>query len=286
MNRRQVIISLIICPIIALLIAYAGSQNGQVFNSLPLFGLCVGLAFAINWFAFIPAKILKTEKFFDLTGSITYISVTAFALYHAQNLDDRSKLLVGLVMIWALRLGSFLFNRILQDGKDDRFDTLIPDFLRFLNVWTLQGLWVSLTAAAALIAITSSTRVELGYFAYIGLAIWIIGFAIEVISDYQKRAFKRDPANKGKFIKTGLWSKSRHPNYFGEIMLWFGVFVIAIPTLQGWQWVAILSPIFVYLLLTKVSGIPMLEDKADNRWGGQEDYETYKANTPVLVPKL
>jgi steroid 5-alpha reductase family enzyme len=106
------------------------------------------------------------------------------------------------------------------------------------------------------------------------------------VADNQKGRFKADPANQGKFISTGLWAKSRHPNYFGEIVLWIGVLLIAVPVLEGWQWVALLSPVFVALLLVKGSGVPLLEAKADKKWGGQPDYEAYKKNTPVLIPKL
>lgn len=286
MKNQQVLKSLIIVPIIAALVAFGGSQSGQTFNGLPIFALLVAFAFVLNWLVFIPANIFQTEKFFDLTGSLTYITATLMALTLSDQLDNRSMLLAGLVLIWAVRLGSFLFNRILQDGKDDRFDKIKPNFLRFLNVWTLQAIWVTLTASAALIAITSATRKELGIFAIIGGVLWLIGFLFEVIADYQKRQFKRNPANKGRFIQTGLWSKSRHPNYFGEIMLWSGIFIIAIPVLQGFQWVAILSPIFVYLLLTKISGVPGLEGKANKKWGGDADYEKYKSETPVLIPKF
>ncbi len=286
MKQQQVIISLIIIPIVAVLIALAGSQYGQMSNDIPIYAISIGLAFIINWLAFIPAKIFNTEIFFDFVGSLTYILVIVTALSLVDSLDNRSKLLAALVIIWAIRLGGFLLNRILKDGKDDRFDGIKTNFLRFLNVWTLQGLWVTLTSAAALITITSIKRVELDYFAYIGLTIWVIGFLLEVIADHQKRQFKKNPQNKGRFIQTGLWSKSRHPNYFGEILLWTGVFIISIPVLQSWQWVAILSPIFVFLLITKVSGVPMLEAKSDKKWGGQEDYQIYKANTPVLIPKL
>ena len=286
MKNQQVIKSLLIAPIIAALVAFAGSQTGQTYQGFPIFALGVGLAFLINWLVFIPANIFQTEKFFDLTGSITYILVTLLAFKLSDNIDNRSMLLAGLVIIWAVRLGSFLFNRILQDGKDDRFDKIKPNFLRFLNVWTLQAIWVTLTAAAAIIGITSTVRKELGIFAIVGLVIWLIGFLFEVVADSQKRQFRKNPANKGKFIQSGLWAKSRHPNYFGEITLWLGVFIIAIPVLQGWQWVAIFSPLFVYLLLTKISGVPGLEAKANKKWGGQADYEAYKKNTPVLIPKL
>ncbi len=252
----------------------------------PLFGVSVGLAFLVQWLVFIPSYWFQTEKFFDLTGSLTYISVTILAVLFSPVIDNRSLLLAGLVVIWAIRLGSFLFRRIQKAGKDDRFDELKPSFFRFLNVWTIQGLWVTFTAAAALVAITTSVRKELDVFALVGFLLWAFGFAFEVIADSQKSRFSANPANKGKFIQTGLWSRSRHPNYFGEIILWVGIAIIALPVLQGWQWAAMISPLFVTLLLTRVSGIPLLEKKADTKWGGQEDYETYKKNTPVLIPRL
>lgn len=286
MKKQQVLKSLIIIPIIGVLVGLAGSQNSQQFNGIPIFAICVGLAFLINWLVFIPAYAAQTEKFYDLTGSFTYISVGTIAYLLSDYVDQRSLLLLVLVIIWAARLGTFLLRRILRDGKDDRFDKIKPNFLRFLNAWTIQALWVTLTAAPAFIAITATKRKELGVFAIIGLALWVIGFTIEVVADYQKTQFRKNPANKEKFIQSGLWARSRHPNYFGEIVLWIGVTVIAIPVLQGWQWVALISPIFVTLLLTRVSGVPMLEAKAKKKWGGQVDYEAYKAGTPVLIPKL
>lgn len=248
--------------------------------------MSVGLVFLIQWLAFIPAYFLQTEKFFDLTGSITYISVIIIAVIFSKGSDGRSILLSSLVVIWAIRLGTFLFGRIKKAGKDDRFDEIKPSFIRFLNVWTIQGLWVTFTMAAALVAITTTTRKEFDLFAIVGFLIWIFGFAVEVIADSQKNRFSANPDNKGKFIQTGLWSRSRHPNYFGEIILWIGVAVIAFPVLQGWQWIALISPVFVTFLLTRVSGVPLLENKADKKWGGQEDYESYKKRTPVLIPRL
>ena len=281
--------SLVIFPILVLigfLVALAGSQGGASIAGIPVFGLSVGLAFLIQWLVFIPSYWFQTEKFFDLTGSLTYISITIMAVLVSPVLDNRSLLLASLVVIWAVRLGSFLFRRIQKAGKDDRFDELKPSFFRFLNVWTIQGLWVTFTVAAALVAITTANRKELDVFAIVGFLIWALGFAIEVIADAQKSRFSANPENKGKFIQTGLWSRSRHPNYFGEIMLWAGVAIIALPVLQGWQWVAMISPLFVTLLLTRVSGVPLLEKKADKKWGGQEDYENYKKKTPVLIPRL
>ncbi|MCX7838229.1 MAG: DUF1295 domain-containing protein [Anaerolineae bacterium] len=279
-------LTFVVLVLIGAAVAWAGSQGGSLFFGIPLFALAIGLAYAIQWLVFIPSYLRQTEKFFDITGSITYISITTFALLFSPAMDARAILLWALVVIWAARLGTFLFRRIQRAGKDDRFDDLKPSFIRFLNVWTIQGLWVTFTAAAALVAITTTTRKELDAFALVGLVVWIIGFTIEVIADAQKNRFNADPANKGKFIQTGLWSRSRHPNYFGEIVLWIGVAIIALPVLQGWQWIALISPVFVTILLTRISGIPLLEAKADKKWGGQPEYEEYKKRTPVLIPRL
>lgn len=281
--------SLIVFPVLILigvLVALAGSQGGVSIAGVPLFALSIGLIFLIQWLVFIPAYLFQTEKFFDLTGSITYISVVTIAFVFSKAMDVRTILLSALVVIWAIRLGTFLFRRIQKAGKDDRFDEIKPSFIRFLNVWTIQALWVTFTLAAALVAITTTTRKGLDLFIIVGFLVWAIGFAIEVVADSQKSRFNANPDNKGKFIQTGLWSRSRHPNYFGEIMLWVGVTVIALPVLQGWQWVALISPVFVTLLLTRVSGIPLLEKKADKKWGGQEAYESYKKTTPVLIPRF
>lgn len=284
-SDRNVLIALPIVVLIGLGIAFAGSQGGASAFGIPIFALSVGLAFLINWLAFIPAYLLQTEKFFDLTGSISYISVTIIAVVLSPVIDGRSILLLTLVLIWAARLGTFLFRRIQKAGKDARFDDLKTSFIRFLSTWTLQGLWVTFTLAAALAAITSDIRKELGLFALIGTLIWVFGFTFEVIADSQKSRFRADPENEGKFINTGLWSRSRHPNYFGEIVLWIGVALIALPILRGWQWITLISPVFVTLLLTRISGIPMLEKRADEKWGGQDDYEAYKEQTPVLIPR-
>jgi steroid 5-alpha reductase family enzyme len=282
---RNALIAFPILILIGLLVALAGSQGGASIFGVPLFALSVGLAFLIQWLAFIPAYLLQTEKFFDLTGSITYISVITIAVLFSAGADSRAILLWVLVVIWAIRLGTFLFGRIKKAGKDDRFDEIKPSFIRFLNVWTIQGLWVTFTMAAALVAITTTNQKELDVFAIVGFLAWAFGFAIEVVADSQKSRFSANPDNKGKFIQTGLWSRSRHPNYFGEIVLWVGVAIIALPVLQGWQWVALISPVFVTVLLTRVSGVPLLEKKADKKWGGQEEYESYKKRTPVLIPR-
>ncbi|MHB1020445.1 MAG: DUF1295 domain-containing protein [Coriobacteriia bacterium] len=265
-------------------IAWAGSQGAATLGAIPVFALIVGIVFLIQIVVFVPSFIAQTEHFYDLTGSLTYISMTILAAALASPLDARSALLVGLVMVWAARLGTFLFRRVRKSGKDSRFDEIKPSFVRFLNVWIIQALWVTLTAGAAWAAITSAGRAPVDALTIAGLAVWVLGFGIEVIADLQKSRFRAEPANKGRFINTGLWSWSRHPNYFGEITLWLGIALIALPALQGWQLVTLISPVFVFLLITRVSGVPLLEKYADKTWGGHDDYEAYKARTSVLVP--
>jgi steroid 5-alpha reductase family enzyme len=282
---RTAIIALPIVLIVAIGLAWAGSQGGALVSDLPLFALCIALAFVIQWVAFVPAFIMHTETFYDLTGSITYITVITVAVGLSPKDDARAYLLLVLVVVWAIRLGSFLFMRVRAAGTDSRFDAIKMAFARFLLAWTLQGLWVSFSLAAALAAITSESKPALDVFAAVGLLVWLLGFGIEVVADWQKSRFRAKAENHGKFIDVGLWAWSRHPNYFGEIVLWLGVAIIALPVLRGWQLLTLISPIFVTLLLTRISGVPLLEARADKKWGGQADYEAYKARTPVLIPR-
>ncbi|MEO0972024.1 MAG: DUF1295 domain-containing protein [Pseudomonadota bacterium] len=284
-SNSQSLIATVVAVAVGALVAWAGSDGGDTWRGWPVYALCAALAFAINWVVFVPSALAKSERFYDLTGGITYLSVTLLAVSLSEALDLRGQLVAGAVIIWALRLASFLFRRIMRDGKDGRFDEMKVNPVIFLMAWTLQGLWVLLTAAAALAVITGGTREPLGALGIVGIGVWLAGFAIEVVADGQKSRFKADPANRGKFISHGLWAWSRHPNYFGEIVIWTGMALIALPVLQGWQYVTLISPVFVYFLLTKVSGVPLLEQRSDEKWGGQEDYERYKANTPVLMLK-
>jgi steroid 5-alpha reductase family enzyme len=282
--ENRAFFGILIAILIGIGLALAGSQGGVKAFGVPVFALAVGLAFLIQWVAFIPAYLKRTESFYDLTGSITYTLVTLVAVLLSPPRDARTFLLLGLVIVWAARLGSFLFLRIKKAGEDRRFREIKSSFSRFLLAWTLQGLWVTFSLAAALAAITATDKLPLGPFALVGFLVWLLGFGFEVVADQQKSKFNASPENAGKFISTGLWSWSRHPNYFGEIVLWVGVAIIALPLLSGWTYLALISPVFIYVLLTRISGVPMLEKRADEKWGGQPDYEAYKARTSVLVP--
>ena len=285
--KEYVTITVAVC--ISVLVALASAQGSLISGEYPVLFICLFIAFIIQWIVFIPSFYFSTERFYDLTGSITYMIVIVTALYHKSEFigsrsDLRSLLIAGFVIIWALRLGSFLFLRVLKDKEDRRFSEWKKNFHQFFRVWTLQGLWVFITSVDAVTAITSRKIIEPDLFLYIGSFLWVFGFLFESIADYQKRKFRSE--NKNKFIQSGLWSVSRHPNYFGEIVLWFGIALIAFPTLVGSQYVSLISPLFVYLLLTRVSGVHILEKHADDTWGKKKDYKAYKEKTPVLFPKI
>lgn len=284
-RTRQALLALPSILLIGVAIGWAGSRASVEVLGWPLFALCGAIAFGVNWLIFVPAFAYQTERYFDLTGSLTYLALVAASLLLGPA-DPRALLLAGLISIWASRLGSFLFLRIREDGSDGRFDRIKTNFARFLMTWTLQGLWVFLTLSCALAAMTSSSSQPLDVCALLGTILWLVGFAIEVAADRQKRAFRNAPENAGRFITSGVWAWSRHPNYFGEILLWFGIAVIALPSLAGWQFATLISPVFVFVLLTRISGIPLLEASAEKRWGDEPAFREYTERTPALIPRV
>tara|TARA_B100001245_G_scaffold98638_1_gene71610 strand:+ start:2058 stop:2927 length:870 start_codon:yes stop_codon:yes gene_type:complete len=280
----KTIIGILTILLISAIVAFAGSQGSVAISTIPLFAICASVGFILHWAVFIPSYLLQTEHYFDLTGALSYISTITLAAYLHPLLDLRGLIICVLISIWAVRLGSFLFMRIKRAGQDRRFIESKTRFWQFLYIWTMGGAWVFITMAAGLAAITSMTQRPLGIFAIAGVFLWLVGFSIEVVADRQKTKFRQLPENADHFITSGLWAYSRHPNYFGEILLWLGITVIALPTLVGWQYVTLISPIFVALLLIKVSGVRLLEADAKDRWGSDPNYQYYVNNTPVLVP--
>ena len=276
--------------LIVSLVTSAIDVNSVETNGLPAVVWCAIIAFAVQWLAWIPASIRQTERFYDLTGGLTYLAVVAFSLWAGSQSEDpstREWLISALVAIWAIRLSSFLVLRIHEAGKDGRFDQLKTSPVRFLVPWTLQALWVFLTLnVVVVINSQSGPAPPLGIWDGIGLMVWILGFGIEVVADSQKTAFNANPENEGKWIAEGLWSRSRHPNYLGEIMLWTGIAIFGVACLDGLEMVAWISPVFVYLLLTKVSGIPLLDRRSLAKWGDNPEYQRYRENTPALFPRL
>ena len=268
------------------LINFAGQNIDIEIRGINAFTFILIVAVLLQIIFFIPSFLLKTEKYYDLVGSLTYITTVSLAYFSVENKTMIDSIIYFYVMVWALRLGIYLFRRVRNDGKDVRFEQAKRHFLWFLQYWMGQALWVSLTACTAIIGILSPEDDLLPVLAMIGMALWLSGFTIESVSDYQKRVFRKENDPSEAFIHTGLWARSRHPNYFGEIMLWTGIAVIALNTLTGIEYITLISPIFVYILLTRMSGINKLEQIADERYGHLEEYQRYKRNTPVLVPNL
>ncbi len=244
------------------------------------------LIFFTHWLFFIPAYIFQTEKFFDMTGSFTYLIASFYALLNAPSYNIFSIVVVSCIVCWAIRLGTFLFMRINKDGEDKRFREIKPSFSRFLMTWTLSGTWVSICLLCVLTAICSSSGVVGGKLFYLGFIFFLFGFIIEIVADYQKTLFRSKPINKNKFITTGLWSFSRHPNYMGEIVLWFGISIMSISSLSGIEYITLISPFFVYLLLTKISGVNFLEESANKKWGHLDEYKEYMRKTPKIFFKF
>ena len=180
--------------VVGALVATAGSVGGIRLGAIPVFAACALLALAINWIAFVPAWLGRTERFYDLVGTLSYLAVVTLALVAGSG-SATSVLLGALIAVWALRLGWFLVSRIRRDGNDGRFDAIKTDPVKFLVSWTLQALWVVMTAGAALAAMTSDVDVSLVcVFTFVGVPVWLLGFTIEAVADAQKRRFRADPA--------------------------------------------------------------------------------------------
>ena len=266
------------------LFAFTISFSLAYITKIEIVKNAVLLAFIIHWVLFIPAYIFQTEKFFDLSGSITYISVVSYSFYNNYNSNDLNFgniILSLLIIVWAVRLGSFLFIRIKKAGEDIRFREIKKSPSRFFMTWTLQGMWVSICSACAIAGIANG--IEINSYFYAGLLIFTLGFITEIIADNQKTKFRKDPINKDKFITSGIWKYSRHPNYLGEITLWLGISVISFSSLQGLELLTLISPIFTYLLLVYISGVRILEYNGNKKWGHLENYNDYKKNTPRLI---
>ena len=277
------------CIIVFLIVSAVGNKS-VILNNYSAVLYCAVICIGIQWIAWVPASIGKTERFYDLTGGLTYLTVVGFSLWAGSQSEPPSlrELIISLlVVIWSLRLSCFLYFRIHRTGKDGRFDQLKTSPIRFLVPWTIQGLWVFLTMIVVIVINSQSDSAPaLGIWDVIGLSIWILGFAIEVIADNQKTVFNSEPKNKDKWIDSGLWSYSRHPNYLGEILLWTGIAIFGVSCFSGLEKVAWISPIFVYILLTKVSGIPILDRRALEKWRDNPEYQIYRDTTPPLIPRL
>ena len=266
------------------LIAFSIAYGIALSTDISLVKNAVLIAFIIQWVLFIPAYLMQTEKFYDLSGSFTYIFIISY-VYYKSDYNLGNLILSLFIIIWAVRLGSFLFFRIQKAGEDKRFKDIMPSPTRFFMTWTLQGMWVSICSACAITAMATSEGILMNKLFFVGAITFILGFLVEVIADNQKTKFRSSPENKDKFITTGLWSYSRYPNYLGEITLWTGVSIMSFSSLSGFQLITLISPVFTYLLLVYVSGVRLLEASGKEKWGHLESYQEYIKNTPTLLFK-
>jgi steroid 5-alpha reductase family enzyme len=277
-----------LCILPAYLVAIAASVDGVFLSGIPIILLCAVVSFVTHWMIAAPSLITSSEKYFDFTGMVATLLVVLTAMFallsSGAEASIRSVFVASFVSVWTLRLGIFLYKRIVKAGEDIRFRDIKKSLPKFLMTWTLSALWVFLTTVNAITLIALNPLEPIGIFFIMGALLWLLGFGFEVIADRQKKYFSEQPKNEGRFITQGLWSVSRHPNYFGEIILWAGIAIISLPFLSGWQYVTLVSPVFVFLLLTRISGLPFLEDKAEKKWGEDKDYIEYKKRTPILVP--
>ena len=241
------------------------------------------LSLGINILMFIPAYLFKTDKLTDISYSLTFVILAGGTLLWS-GLALPSLILFGMILLWAIRLGSYLLIRIHKMKKDARFDEMRENFWKFLGFWLLQGTTVWIVLLPSTLFFLNPIEV-LPTWAWVGIAVWAIGLTIETFADLQKYQFINDPTNKGKWIDTGLWRYSRHPNYFGEITNWTGIYLFTLTGLSGvLAWIGIIGPLYIAALIIFVSGIPLLEKAADKRWGSQKEYQAYKSSTSVLIP--
>mmetsp|Transcript_16848 Transcript_16848/g.20788 ORF Transcript_16848/g.20788 Transcript_16848/m.20788 type:complete len:276 (-) Transcript_16848:1117-1944(-) len=267
---------------------------GQVASRLLVLGL---YSVGINFAAFTVAATLQTEKFYDLTGTMTFLTLVLKSLAQSTgsifsaSTSLRSQINSAMVMLWSSRLGLFLVKRVFEDGKDVRFDKVKTKPRIFLVYWMIQSFWAFITALPVYLlnskqnlSDSKEDEVKIGTFDFIGWTLWIAGFWLQVTADSQKRAFRKVKENHGQFITTGVWAWCQHPNYFGEMVMWWGLFLSSNSAFRGLEHLAVVSPCFVVYLLTRVSGVPLLRKEAEKRWGNNAKWVRYVTQTNLLIP--
>lgn len=232
---------------------------------------------------FIPAFIFRTDKLTDLAYGLGFFVVSLLA-FRESSMGLVHYLLFGVIILWAIRLGGYLFIRINKIGKDERFDGIRDHFVRFFLFWVIQGIviWAVLIGSITIFSVRIGDN--LGFMGIFGFLISISGIFIEGVADYQKYKFKNEPKNKNKWIDSGLWNYSRHPNYFGEFLVWLGIFFVSLGVLSFDKvLISLISPVLILFILTMFSGIPALERKYDQKYGKDKKYQEYKRNTSAFL---
>ncbi|KAL4217606.1 hypothetical protein ACF0H5_022348 [Mactra antiquata] len=249
--------------------------------------LCALVTIAMQFTFFLIACSCKFDKVTDFAGGTNFVVLAVMTFLLAQTYSTRQILVTVCICVWGARLSGYLLYRIIKIGEDKRFDDKRNNCLAFAGFWTFQAFWVFTVSLSVIFVNAPGSAMIRDYWTVmdiVGLCFFCIGLLCEAVSDQVKFMFRNNPENKGKWCDTGLWKVSRHPNYFGEILLWIGVFVISTSVLRDGQWAAVLSPVFIIAILLFLSGIPLLEKKADERYFKNEEYRRYKARTSVLIP--
>lgn len=246
--------------------------------------LTLAISLIIQAFFFTFAASLKTDKVTDLSYGLSFIALAFYTLLTSSVFSPLQILVVSLILLWGIRIATYLFVRILKIGRDKRFDGIRENFLKFAQFWTLQGFAVWIIMLPGLILLSSPIDLPITPLSIIGATIAITGLAIETVADWQKFTFKNKPQNKGKFIQSGIWKYSRYPNYFGEMTFWWGIFMVTLPALSGASYLAIIGPGFITYLLIFGTGIPPLEKKQLQKYGKLESFKKYRKNTSLLIP--
>lgn len=242
--------------------------------------------FAIQLVGWAIACLLRTDKTYDMFGSLTFFTLSISSLVYSGVMQWRQVVVSVFVCVWAARLGSFLVYRVFKTGGDSRLEPVKDKPGVFLAYWLVQGVWVFVTLLPVLVLNTAlAPPPGVQWTDALGCVLWGAGFLMEALADAQKLAFKADPANKGRFINTGLWRYSRYPNYCGEMICWFGVFATCTAAFDSpWWYCSVASPLFVVYILTSLSGIPIQEKQAQQRWGNEVGYQEYRRKTRLLLP--
>ena len=242
-----------------------------------LVSLLITVCMQLSFFAI--AYKLQIDKVTDFAGTSNFLVLAIFTLWLGGDFSFPKILASLMLALWSLRLGIYLTYRIMVWGEDNRFDELRSKFWSFFGFWVYQILWVFLTSLPVIYFNSLDSPTELNTLGIVGIAMFGIGFIIESWSDYTKFNHK---LHGEKWCNTGLWKYSRHPNYFGNLVLWFGIFIFCCN--YGAPLWTIIGPLWTAFLLIFVSGLPFLEASADKKYGEDPEYLQYKSNTSILIP--
>lgn len=242
------------------------------------------ISVAIQVGFFIMAALRKTDALTDLSYGLSFVAIVWLIGIEKAPLGPLAAVLVSMVTLWGVRLAAYLFIRVLIIKRDKRFDGVRENPVKFGLFWLLQAIsiWVILLPASA--AISSNQTATIALWQWVAIVGWVVGLAVETVADWQKFLFKLKPENKGKWISTGLWGVSRHPNYFGELLCWWSIFTLVAPELTGWSWLAVLGPLHISILILFVSGIPSLEKHYAKVYANDLAFQKYQRQTSLLIP--